>query len=196
MTHKALIIVDVQNDFLPGGSLAVPNGDEVIDVINHLLNKNQDKKLFSLIIASQDWHPENHDSFKTLWPVHCVQHSHGAELAENLNKSQINKIIYKGLDANIDSYSVFFDNNHEQKTELDQYLKSNHITDVYILGLATDYCVKFSVLDALSLGYKTYLIEDGCRGINLQPDDIQNAIDEMRNQGAAIIPSSHVLQDT
>lgn len=196
MIYKALIIVDVQNDFLPGGSLAVPHGDEIISIINNLLEKNQDKKLFSLVIASQDWHPENHESFKTLWPPHCVQHSHGAELAQRLDKTKIHKIIYKGQNPNIDSYSVFFDNQHQQKTELDQYLKNNHITDVYISGLATDYCVKYSVLDALSLGYKTYLIEDACRGINLQPDDVQKAIEDMKNQGAEIIQSSHVSQDT
>lgn len=150
MTHKALIIVDVQNDFLPGGSLAVPHGDEIIDIINHLLDKNIDKtidkkadkngnkKLFSLIIASQDWHPENHFSFHTLWPVHCVQHSNGAALAKDLKKTYINKIIYKGLHPEIDSYSVFFDNQHQQKTELDQYLKDHYITDIYIVGLATD----------------------------------------------------------
>ncbi len=195
MTRKALIIVDVQNDFLPGGSLAVPHGNEVIDIINQLLDKNQDKNLFSFIVASQDWHPENHSSFHTVWPVHCVQHSHGAELAKNLDHSKIDKIIFKGIHPEMDSYSVFFDNNHEQQTELDQYLKNNHITDVYILGLATDYCVKYSVLDALSLGYKTYLIADACRGINLQPDDVQKAIEDMKNQGAEIIQSSHVLPD-
>jgi len=194
MTRQALIIVDVQNDFLPGGSLAAPHGDEIIPVINKLLDKNRDKKLFSLIIATQDWHPENHESFKTLWPVHCVQHSHGAELAQNLNHSKIDKIIHKGQNPEIDSYSAFFDNNHQQKTELDEYLKKNDITDVYILGLVTDYCVKFSVLDAISLGYKTYLIEDGCRGVNLKPGDDQKAIDEMKNQGAVIIQSSSLLK--
>lgn len=195
MIYKALIIVDVQNDFLPGGSLAVPQGDEIIGIINKLLDKNQDKKLFSLVIASQDWHPENHESFKTTWPVHCVQHSHGAELAQNLYKTKINKIIYKGTDSDIDSYSVFFDNEHKQKTELDQYLKEHKITDVYIVGLATDYCVKYSVLDALSQGYKTYLIEDVCRGINLQPDDVQKAIEDMKNQGVVIVQSSSFLGD-
>jgi len=178
MGNKALILVDIQNDFLPGGSLAVPHGDEIISVANNLI----EKKPFDEIIATQDWHPKNHFSFKELWPVHCVQHTHGAELAANLNKNKITKIIYKGQNPDIDSYSAFFDNEHQQKTELDDYLKSKNITDLYIMGLATDYCVKFTVLDALQLGYKVTIIEKGCRGIG----NGKVAFDEMMQKGARL----------
>jgi nicotinamidase/pyrazinamidase len=189
MTHKTLIIVDLQNDFIVGGALAVPHGEEVTSIANKLQSH------FDLVIATQDWHPKNHMSFRTLWPIHCVQHSKGAELVADLHKEKINKIIYKGTNIEIDSYSAFYDNEHQQKTEMDDYLKSKNIKEIYILGLATDYCVKYSVLDAISLGYKVYVIEDACRGININPNDIQNALDEMKKAGAIIVQSSHVLQD-
>lgn len=208
MPNTALIIIDMQNDFMPGGVLAVPNGNEIIDLINQLQLK------FDLVIATQDWHPAIHKSFatnhanqkpfniidlnglsQTLWPAHCVQNTSGAELVNNLNKTKIQKIIHKGTNPNIDSYSAFFDNAHLQKTDLDDYLKLHKINTVYIAGVATDYCAKFSALDAIKLGYKAYLLEDACKGINLQPDDIKNALDEMREVGVKIIASHKILKN-
>jgi len=180
---KALILVDLQNDFMPGGSLGVAKGDEVVAIANQL------EKQFDVIIATQDWHPENHVSFENIWPVHCVQNSHGAKLVEGLNLDSIQKIIHKGTNVEIDSYSAFFDNAHEHKTELDDYLKSLGITEVYMMGVATDYCVKYSVLDARNLGYEVYVIEDGCRGIG----DSQSAFEEMKKAGAKIVHSKALL---
>ncbi len=124
-----------------------------------------------------------------LWPVHCVQNTAGADFAPGLDRAHITHIARKGTDPTIDSYSGFFDNGHRRATDLGDYLKTQGITDVYILGLATDYCVKFTALDAVQLGLQTYLIEDGCRGVNLQPGDVQRAIEEMRNAGVRIIDS-------
>lgn len=199
---RALILVDLQNDFMPSGALPVANGDAVIPIINEI------QKKFDLIIATQDWHPKNHKSFslnhpgkktfdvidlyglqQVLWPLHCVQHTKGAEFISNLDTTRINKIIQKGTDCEIDSYSSFFDNGHRKKTELDDYLKQQNVTDVYICGLATDYCVKFTALDAIQLGYKTYVIEDACRGVNLELNHIAQAIEEMRRVGVKVIKS-------
>src|SRR5215469_12308716 len=189
---KALILVDIQNDFLPGGALAVPNGDEVIPVINRL------QAAFPLVVATQDWHPANHGSFaanhpgkkpyeqidlnglpQTLWPVHCVQGTTGAELAPGLERGRITKIFQKGRNPGIDSYSGFFDNGHRRATGLAKWLKGKGVTEVYVCGLATDYCVKFTALDAIGESFKTHLIEDASRGVNLKPDDVQNAVMEM-----------------
>ena len=196
---KALILVDIQNDFLPGGSLEVKNGDEVIEVANKLMDE------FDHIIATQDWHPENHKSFAAnnaknigdiidlnglsqfMWPDHCIQNTFGAELAKNLNKDKIQKIIYKGTDLEIDSYSGFFDNGHLKSTELDNYLKEKNITDLYIMGLATDYCVKFTAIDAVDLGYNTFLIKDGCRGVEINKGDIKNSLKEMQKKGIHLV---------
>jgi len=196
---NALILVDIQNDFLPGGSLAVKNGDEVIEVANKLMDE------FDHIIATQDWHPENHKSFAAnnaknigdiidlnglsqfMWPDHCIQNTFGAELAKNLNKDKIQKIIYKGTDLEIDSYSGFFDNGHLKSTELDNYLKEKNITDLYIMGLATDYCVKFTAIDAVDLGYNTFLIKDGCRGVEINKGDIKNSLKEMQKKGIHLV---------
>jgi nicotinamidase/pyrazinamidase len=177
---RALIVVDIQNDFLPGGALAVPSGDEIIPAINELM------KQFSLVVATQDWHPQDHKSFainhygkkpgdkiilagieQVLWQAHCVQNTYGAELSKQLDKSRITHIVKKGTDVNIDSYSAFFDNARKKSTGLDDLLKSNNVNEVYVVGLATDYCVKYTVLDAISLGYKTHLITSGCKGINI-----------------------------
>jgi len=190
---RALILTDIQNDFLPGGALAVPQGDEVIPIANRL------QKNFALVIATQDWHPANHGSFaanhpgkalydqidlnglpQTLWPVHCVQGTPGAELAPELERGRIARIFQKGTDPNIDSYSGFFDNGHLKATGLGEFLKLRQVTDVFVAGLATDYCVKFTALDALALGFKTHLIADACRGVNLEPEDATKAIEEMK----------------
>ncbi len=199
---KCLILVDLQNDFLPGGSLAVPEGDAVIPVANRLQAK------FPLVVATQDWHPAEHGSFaasyagrsafeqidlnglpQTLWPDHCVQGTAGAELAVTLNRDRIARVFPKGTDVGIDSYSGFFDNGHRRATGLGDYLKTQGVTDVYVCGLATDYCVKFTALDALSFGLKTYFIEDASRGVNIGHDDVGNAIKEMRNAGVIIMQS-------
>ncbi|MDB6112278.1 MAG: Nicotinamidase [Pedosphaera sp.] len=203
---KALILVDLQNDFLPGGALPVPDGNAIIPLANQM------QGAFKLVVATQDWHPANHGSFaashpgkqpgeliqlkklpQTLWPVHCVQHTRGAELAPNLMLNRLNKVFKKGTNADIDSYSGFFDNGHHQDTGLGGFLKEKKVTDVYLLGLATDYCVKHTALDALALGFKVYLIEDACRGVNLKPGDAENAIKEMKQAGAVVLNSRAVL---
>ena len=206
---KALILVDIQNDFLPGGALAVPDGDAVIPLANQL------QAAFPLVVATQDWHPTNHGSFaenhpgrkvferidlnglpQTLWPVHCVQGTRGAELAAALNRERIANVFPKGTDAGIDSYSGFFDNGHRRATGLGEWLRAKGVAEVYVCGLATDYCVKFTALDALTLGFQTYLIEDACRGVNLRPGDVKNAIEEMRKAGIHVLRSSELLRAT
>lgn len=205
-SKNALIIVDLQNDFMPFGALPTKDGDEVIEVANRLIPK------FDVVVASQDWHPADHGSFAShyagksagdhvklagvdqiLWPDHCVQGTKGAQFVEGLLTSDIDKIFQKGVDPNIDSYSTFFDNAHKRDTGLHQYLKEHFVKDVYVLGLATDYCVKFSVLDALHLGYNTYVIVDGCRAVNLFPDDSEKAFAEMDWAGARLTTSDEFL---
>jgi nicotinamidase/pyrazinamidase len=173
---NALLIIDVQNDFCEGGSLAVSGASSIIDVINRMMER------FDCIIASKDWHPKDHCSFDT-WPVHCVQNTHGSELHPGLDSKKITKIIEKGLDSKIDSYSAFLDNDRISKTELEDYLRAKKITDLYICGLATDYCVKFTAIDALNLGFNVWLIQNACKGI---ADEV-GAIVEMRNAGAGIM---------
>src|SRR5881628_1271469 len=204
---KALILVDIQNDFLPGGALAVPDGDAVIPVANKL------QSAFPLVVATQDWHPTEHGSFaashpgrkvfeqielnglpQTLWPVHCVQGTRGVELAAGLNRDRITNIFKKGTDAGIDSYSGLFDNGHRKSTGLGEWLKAQRVTEVFICGLATDYCVKFTALDAARMGFKTHLIEDASRGVNLRPDDTKNAIEEMKRTGVVVMQSGGILK--
>ncbi|HMC24460.1 MAG TPA: bifunctional nicotinamidase/pyrazinamidase [Candidatus Udaeobacter sp.] len=200
---KALIIVDLQNDFLPGGALPVPHGDEVIPVAN------ETQRHFELVLATKDWHPPDHGSFaanhpgkkpgdriildgidQILWPVHCVQNTRGAEFAPSFDTSRIAHVFHKGIERNIDSYSTFFDNAHRRHTGLAHYLKERSIKDIYLLGLALDYCVKDSALDARQLGLNTHVILDGCRGIDLEPGDIDRALDEMKRVGAVLLQSS------
>jgi len=204
---KALILVDIQNDFLPGGALAVPDGDAVIPVANKL------QSAFPVVVATQDWHPANHGSFaashpgkkvfeqielnglpQTLWPVHCVQNTTGAELARALVRERIAKVFPKGTDPNIDSYSGLFDNGHRRSTGLGEWLKAQRVTEVFVCGLATDYCVKFTALDAAKMGFKTHLIEDASRGVNLRPDDVRNAIEEMTRAGVGVVQSAGILK--
>jgi nicotinamidase/pyrazinamidase len=187
---KALIIVDVQNDFVEGGALAIKGGRAIIPLINELQPK------FPIIIATQDWHPENHGSFaknhpgwlegemmelnglgQVLWPVHCVQYTPGAEIVEELHRDNWAGVIEKGMDPGYDSYSGFFDNGHRLQTGLDDLLKKKG---------ATEYCVKYTALDAVKLGWKTTLIADACQGVNLNPNDVTNAIEEMRAAGVTI----------
>jgi len=204
---RALILVDIQNDFVPGGALAVKDGDKVVPVANRI------QPAFELIVATQDWHPANHGSFasqhpgkkpgdvidlngiaQVLWPDHCVQRSKGAEFHPRLDRTRIAKVFQKGVDPAIDSYSAFFDNAHLRGTGLAEYLKSQGVTAVYIAGLATDYCVKFTALDARTLGLDTYVIEDGCRGVNLQPGDSAAAIDQMRAAGVHVVTSDDLAR--
>lgn len=203
---NALIIVDIQNDFLPGGALAVAEGDQIIGVVNHL------QKNFELVVATQDWHPAGHGSFaanhsgknpgevidlfglqQILWPVHCVQESVGAEFAQNLHTSAIAKVFTKGTDPEIDSYSGFFDNGRRKATGLGQYLLEKGVEKVYVVGLATDYCVKYTALDARSLGFETVLVADACRGVNLSPEDSLAAIEEMQAAGVKVITSDQII---
>lgn len=196
---KALLLVDIQNDFLPTGALPVPYGDQVIPIANGV------QQYFSLVLATQDWHPADHGSFaanhpgkkpgdvielgglpQILWPVHCVQDTTGAAFAPGLNTSRIERVFRKGTDPNIDSYSGFFDNAQRRSTGLADYLNDRGVTDVYILGLATDYCVKATALDARRLGLNTYVIEDGCRGVHLKPGDVHAALDEMSRAGVRL----------
>ncbi len=181
---KALLLIDIQNDFLPGGALAVQKGDLVIPIANQLMGK------FKHVIASQDWHPKDHSSFKTTWPVHCVQGSHGAEFPETLHTDRIEKVIKKGEHKEVDSYSAFFDNDHQTETELLEYLREQKIDALFVMGLATDYCVKFTVLDALDQGFKVYVITDGCQGVNVGRGDAEKALKKMRQKGAKLVHSS------
>ena len=202
---NVLLVVDIQNDFLPGGALAVSDGDKVIPIINRLVER------FDLILATQDWHPANHGSFaanhpnrhpgevvdlngtmQVLWPVHCVQGSPGAEFSALLRTDRFAKVFRKGIDPGIDSYSSFFDNARRRSTGLSDYLNERQVNELFICGLATDYCVKFSVLDSTSLGIRTSVIADACRGVNLKPDDSATAMAEMRKAGASIIESTDV----
>lgn len=205
MSKCVLLLVDIQNDFLPGGSLAVPCGDEVISAANRLIPG------FDLVVATQDWHPPNHGSFasqhngqevgdtvvlgdlqQVLWPDHCVQGTHGAEFAPELNASGIDHVVRKGTDPMIDSYSGFFDNGHRRSTGLSDLLTASDVGRVTVAGLATDYCVRFTAMDALELGFETVLIEDGCRGVDLNPHDSQKAIAAMASAGVSVCSSSDV----
>jgi nicotinamidase/pyrazinamidase len=204
---KALIIVDLQNDFCPGGALSVPKGNEIIPIINELQQK------FDLVVAIQDWHPPDHLSFanshgkkpgdvveidgieQVLWPDHCVAGSQGAEFAKELQTEKITRIFHKGIDKRIDSYSTFYDNAHKRSTGLADFLEEKDVQEIYIAGLTTDYCVKHSALDAVKLGFKTFVIEDACRGINRHEGDVERALDEMSSGGVKIIQSSELLGD-
>lgn len=199
---RALILVDLQYDFCPGGALAVPRGDEVIAVAKRLMPR------FETVVATQDWHPSEHASFaanhpgaspgqviqvdglsQVLWPVHCVQGTRGAELHEGIDRSRLSAVFHKGTDPRIDSYSGFFDNGHRKATGLGDWLEQRGVRQLYVLGLATDYCVKATVLDALELKYDVWVIEDGCRAVDLAPGDGERALSVMRGHGATVIDS-------
>ncbi len=206
MSH-ALILVDLQHDFMPGGALAVPDGDAVVAPLNALM------PAFDLVVATQDWHPPAHGSFaanhpgrapgelirldgleQVLWPTHCVQHTRGAKLVEALDQSHIARIFTKGEDPLVDSYSGFFDNGYRRATGLADYLRERQVSEVFIGGLATDYCVKFTALDALREGFAVTLIQDACRGVNLQPGDDARAVDAMRAAGARVMTSAQARE--
>ena len=196
---KALLLIDLLNDFTPGGSLAVPQGDDVIAVANRLM------PAYDLVVATQDWHPADHGSFaanhagkapgdtitlgglnQVLWPVHCVQNTPGAAFHPKLDRAGIHHVIQKGTDPAIDSYSGFFDNGHRQATGLAEWLQARGATAVDVMGLALDYCVKFTALDAVKLGLTTTLLTEGCRAVNLKPGDGDRAVEAMKAVGVTI----------
>jgi nicotinamidase/pyrazinamidase len=199
MQKKALLIVDIQNDFCPGGALAVPDGDAVIPVINRISDR------FEKVVATQDWHPENHMSFavqhrlneydvirlkgieQILWPVHCVSGTWGAQFHKDLDTRPVDLIIRKGTNREIDSYSTFLENDKKTATGLHFYLKGLEIEKIYLTGLATDYCVYFSAIDARNLGFDVYVIIDATRGIDVPADNIKKALQHMTERGVHII---------
>lgn len=205
MKKSALILIDLQNDFCPGGNLAVTDGDKIVPIANDL------QQHFDIVIATQDWHPEDHLSFavnhpdravgdyitlnnmeQILWPAHCIQGSSGAKLFSQLHTEKIQHIFHKGIDKQIDSYSAFFDNAHLRATGLGDCLKELHVEDVYLMGIATDYCVKYSSLDAIQLGFNVHVIIDGCKGIEKNEGDINNALAEMQAAGVKLILAKDV----
>jgi len=204
---NALILVDLQNDFVPGGALAVPKGDEVIQVAQWIM------PAFDLVVATQDWHPANHGSFasqhagrkvgevielngltQVLWPDHCVQNARGAAFVDGLDTSRITRVFQKGTDPDVDSYSGFFDNGRRKATGLGEYLRTNGVTDLHVMGLATDYCVMFTALDARELGFSVSLVRDGVRGVELSPGDCQRAIKAMREAGVRMVSVKDILR--
>jgi len=205
---KALLIVDVQNDFCEGGTLEVKKGKEVIPVINNLVQSKQ----FDFIIATEDWHPRNHKSFasnhknknvydvvklngitQVLWPDHCIQRTKGAKFHKDLILGEKYFVFKKGKNPGIDSYSGFFDNDHKTSTGLTEFLRKNNVNEIYITGLATDYCVKFTAIDSVNEGYKTFVIKDAVRGVNIEKDDSKRAFSEMKAKGCKIITSKKIL---
>ncbi|MFK7988983.1 MAG: bifunctional nicotinamidase/pyrazinamidase [Sandaracinaceae bacterium] len=206
MPEAALLLVDLQNDFLPGGALAVSDGDAVLDIANALIPR------FTHVVATQDWHPAGHESFasqhaghavgdvielhgltQVLWPDHCVQGSPGAAFAEPLRLGDAH-IVPKGMDPRVDSYSGFFDNGKKNPSGLTGWLRDRGVEELFVLGLATDYCVKFTALDALEEGFRTTLVEDGCRGVELAAGDCKRALDAMREAGVSIAESASLLR--
>lgn len=197
---KTLLLIDIQNDFLPGGALAVPGADELVPVVNALLPD------FDLVVATQDWHPPDHGSFaanhpgrdvfetidldglpQTLWPVHCVRNTGGALFAPALETRRIARVFPKGTNPRIDSYSGFHDNGHRNSTGLGDWLRAQGVKRLSVAGVATDYCVKFTVLDALAEGFAVDLLARACRGVDLTPGDSERALEEMRAAGAMIV---------
>lgn len=198
---KTLIIIDMQNDFIPGGSLEVPEGDEIIPIINNI------QKKFDLVIATQDWHPKEHVSFASnhdgkkpfdtiewhdmkqiLWPDHCVQNSKGAKFHADIDMTKVEAIFRKGMDREIDSYSGFYDNGHEKNTGLAGYLRGREAKEIFFCGLAADVCVNFSINDALDEGFSTTLIEDATRAID--EEEYHKAREQLENKGCKFTKSS------
>ena len=201
---KGLLIVDVQNDFCPGGALAVPNGDQIIPVINLLVDR------FDIVLQTQDWHPAGHSSFasqyadkseydtvkmpygdQVLWPDHCVQGSPGAEFHPDLKTETSQMIIRKGFRPAVDSYSAFYENDHSTPTGLKGFLEERNVDTLYVTGLATDFCVKWTVLDGLKNRFEVYVVEDATMGIDIG-DSVSQAWQEMEQAGAKRIASQQI----
>ena len=181
---KALLIVDVQNDFCPGGTLAVPEGDKVVPVINQMMAN------FRLIVASKDWHPKDTVHFKK-WPPHCVQNTLGADFHPKLDVSKIKKIFLKGTKNKDDGYSAF----EATSADLGEFLKKEGVEDLYVVGLATDYCVKATALDADKLGFETFVVEDAVAAVNVKPGDGEKALKAMAHAGITLINSDEITKD-
>lgn len=200
---KALIVVDLQNDFVPGGSLAVPRGNEIVPVVNQVQER------FELVVATQDWHPKNHLSFasnhpgkmvyetvllggveQVLWPDHCLQGEKGAMLVAGFDERRVEAIIRKGTDPEIDSYSGFFDNGRKKSTGLGDYLRGRGVRQVYVCGLAAEFCVLYTALDAIELGFETYYIEDATRA--LRQEGFREAKELIQKRGGKIITSEMI----
>jgi len=203
---RALLLVDIQHDFMPFGSLPVPVGEDVVSVANRLM------PLFGLVVASQDWHPADHGSFasnhpgkapgdmvmlggveQVLWPDHCVQDTPGASFHSGLDVAGIDCVVRKGADPAVDSYSAFFDNDRANDTGLAAYLEQRGVDELVVLGLATDYCVLYTVLDAVGLGFGVSVVEDGCRAVDLHPGDGERALEEMHAAGARVIEADELV---
>lgn len=201
---RALLVIDMQNDFMATGPLAINNAQKLVPIINQLMNH------FAIVLATKDWHPADHQSFasmhenknisdkiilmgqeQNLWPEHCVMHTRGAEFVEGLNTHKICHTTFKGTDRLIDSYSAFFDNAHLRSTDLDKKLKELAVDTLFLCGVATDYCVKFTALDALSLGYKVYVVKDACRGVELEKGDIDKSLSQIEQAGVNLIESNY-----
>ncbi|MGB4567907.1 MAG: nicotinamidase [Dysgonamonadaceae bacterium] len=178
---KALLIVDVQNDFCPGGALAVKDGDKVVPVINGIIDK------FDLVLASKDWHPVDSVHFEK-WPVHCVQNTYGADFHPDLQTDKIDRVLLKGTQNKYDGYSAFEATN----VSLADFLREEGVTDLYVCGLATDYCVKATALDACKLGFRTYVITDAVAAVNLNPGDDKKALEEISSQGCVLVNSNEI----
>ena len=205
MPNKALLLVDLQIDFLDGGALEVENSFGVIAVANALQEK------FDCIVATKDWHPADHMSFaanhpwrkpfqtmkidgfdQILWPMHCVQGTLGSEFPKTLQQERFSKLIYKGTDAFVDSYSAFFDNQHLRQTDLHAFLKSMEVKSLYIMGLALDFCVKYTAIDAVALGYEVFVVTDGCQSITQDPVEIAQTYQTLIDLGCHLVESGDV----
>ena len=205
---RGLLVVDIQKDFCQGGALEVKSAEEIIPVVNGLIDEFNSRN--EVVVATMDWHPADHGSFASnsggkigeagdlygipqiWWPDHCIQGTHGAELHPELKPVETK--IHKGTNPRVDSYSGFYSASRDE-TDLDRFFKARNVDTIYVVGLATDYCVKFTVMDALELGYKVYLVSDGCRGVNLAPTDSDDAIREMQEKGAVIVSSGDIILD-
>lgn len=201
----ALVLVDIQNDFMPFGALPVADGDAVVPVANMLAPR------FELVVATQDWHPPDHGSFavnhpgtepgqvielggleQVLWPPHCVQDTPGAAFHSALDIAPIHHVVRKGTDPDIDSYSGFFDNGHRKATGLEGFLRNWNVDRITLMGLATDYCVKYTALDGAELGFEITVVSDGCRAVNLEPGDGERAFEEMAAAGCTVLTSGEL----
>jgi nicotinamidase/pyrazinamidase len=189
---SALILVDIQNDFCPGGALAVNGGDRIVPTVNRLIRQ------FPLVISTQDWHPANHISFENRggpWPPHCVQGTRGAELHPDLVTGTIAHTFRKASSPEKDDYSEFAGRDGQGRS-LDELLKSLGVDKLYVVGLATDYCVLETVLDGIKYGYEVYAVTDAMRAVNVNPDDGEKALEKMAGNGAHLVTSDLVLSLT
>ncbi len=202
---SALLVIDVQNDFCPGGSLAVEGGDGVIPIINKLM------PLFSLVVATKDWHPKGHVSFasrhdaevgsgikwrgdtQVVWPDHCIQGSEGAEFRSGLDLRYVNLVLHKGTKLDLDSYSAFFENDHQTSTGLEHYLKGLGFTDVYVVGLAEDVCVYFTAIDARRVGFDVTVVSDATRGVDVPQGNQEKARSDMGEKGVVYRTSDDLV---